>query len=598
MINRRQFHRRLLGLGAAGLVPSLVRAQGGDYPSRPSRSSFPMPPAAVPTSSRARWRVKLAEVLGKGAVVIVDNIVGAGGIAAAQNVARMAPDGYNLLLGASSHLVQKAMQPSVKFDPMKDFAHITRTAFTPSVLVVCATSPYMTVEDLVAAAKKEPGKLNYASGGVGSAAHLCAAAIALHAKIDVVHVPYKGSVEIVPSIISGATQFALPIASTAIPQIQGGKVRALAVTSAQRMPALPERADARRGVQDAGPGPRRLVRPVGAGRHAAGDRRHCCSRPWRKSYEDPALRADSEAAGAVIALSRSPAEFTKFMEAETMKLDKIVKAANLSVAQLMAALCPRCAAAPLRGVRVLDFSHVIAGPFATFHLAQMGAEVTKVEKPGGGDVMRRTASGQRAFTAFNAGKRMREIDIASASRPRRSARARAHGRRDGRQLPARRAAAPRRWATKTSRPSIRASSTARSRATATATPRARRYGAYDHVIQALTGMTMLAGTEGDPPVKTGFPVIDAATGIIGALAIVIALRERDRTGAGCFLDVSMWASALQLMYPFACETLDRRDRRSRAWATRGIRAVPPPTPSPAATAGSRSAPTRRRTSRA
>ena len=80
-------------------------------------------------------------------------------------------------------------------------------------------------------------------------------------------------------------------------------------------------------------------------------------------------------------------------------------------------------------------------------------------------------------------------------------------------------------------------------------------GAYDHVIQAFTGMTMLAGTEGDPPVKTGFPVIDAATGIIGALAIVIALRERDRTGAGCFLDVSMWASALQLMYSFACETL-------------------------------------------
>jgi crotonobetainyl-CoA:carnitine CoA-transferase CaiB-like acyl-CoA transferase len=80
-------------------------------------------------------------------------------------------------------------------------------------------------------------------------------------------------------------------------------------------------------------------------------------------------------------------------------------------------------------------------------------------------------------------------------------------------------------------------------------------GAYDHVIQAFTGMTMLAGTEADPPLKTGFPVIDAATGIIAALAIVVALRERDRTGSGCFLDVSMWASALQLMYSFACETL-------------------------------------------
>jgi crotonobetainyl-CoA:carnitine CoA-transferase CaiB-like acyl-CoA transferase len=80
-------------------------------------------------------------------------------------------------------------------------------------------------------------------------------------------------------------------------------------------------------------------------------------------------------------------------------------------------------------------------------------------------------------------------------------------------------------------------------------------GAYDHVVQALTGMTMLAGSEGDPPVKTGFPVVDAATGLIGALAIVIALRDRERTGVGCFLDVSMWASALQLMYPFACDTL-------------------------------------------
>ena len=86
-------------------------------------------------------------------------------------------------------------------------------------------------------------------------------------------------------------------------------------------------------------------------------------------------------------------------------------------------------------------------------------------------------------------------------------------------------------------------------------PARRERGAYDHVIQALTGMTMLAGEEGDPPLKIGFPVVDAATGILGALAVVTALRERDRTGRGCFLDVSMWASALQLMYPFACDTL-------------------------------------------
>jgi crotonobetainyl-CoA:carnitine CoA-transferase CaiB-like acyl-CoA transferase len=208
----------------------------------------------------------------------------------------------------------------------------------------------------------------------------------------------------------------------------------------------------------------------------------------------------------------------------------------------------------LQGVRVLDFSHVIAGPFATFHLAQLGAEVTKVEKPGGGDVMRRTSSGLRAFTALNAGKRVREIDIASeAGRSEVLALARESDvivdnfrpgvlRRHGLGYEAIRTANPR---------VVYCAISGYGYADPARTPR----GAYDHVIQALTGMTMLAGLEGDPPVKTGFPVVDAATGIIGALAIVVALRERDRAGTGSFLDVSMWASALQLMYPFACEAM-------------------------------------------
>jgi tripartite-type tricarboxylate transporter receptor subunit TctC len=217
-------------------------------------------------------------VLGKGTVV-VENIVGAGGILAAQSVARMAPNGYSLLLGASSHVVQKAMQPSVQFDPLNDFAHITRTAFSPSILVVGADSPYKTVEDIVAAAQKEPGKLNYASGGVGSAAHLCGAAMVLQAKIDVVHVPYKGSVEIVPSIITGATQFAFPIASTAIPQIRAGKVRALAVTSAQRMPAL---RTCPRSSRCSGRRTSRSTRGSACGRRPARLRRSWtpCSRRW------------------------------------------------------------------------------------------------------------------------------------------------------------------------------------------------------------------------------------------------------------------------------------------------------------------------------
>jgi len=208
----------------------------------------------------------------------------------------------------------------------------------------------------------------------------------------------------------------------------------------------------------------------------------------------------------------------------------------------------------LQGVRVLDFSHVIAGPFATFHLAQLGAQVTKVERPGGGDVMRRTASGLRAFTALNAGKEIFECDIATPQgRARVLARAREADvlvdnyrpgvlERHGLGYEAVRALNPR---------IVYCAISGYGHASATHRER----GAYDHVIQALTGMTMLAGEEGDPPLKIGFPVVDAATGILGALAVVTALRERDRTGQGCFLDVSMWASALQLMYTFACDTL-------------------------------------------
>jgi tripartite-type tricarboxylate transporter receptor subunit TctC len=331
MLTRRQFHLRALGLAAAGLaLPGPARAQDGDYPNRPVRIIVPFAAGGGPDLLTRKMAVKLAEALGKGAVVVVDNVVGAGGILAAQNVSRMAPDGYNLLVGASSAIVQKAMEPTVAFDPMKDFAHITRTTFTPSVLVVSADSPYKSVEELVAAARKEPGKLNYASGGVGSAAHLCAAAMALQAQVDVVHVPYKGSVEIVPSILSGATQFAFPIASTAIPQIRGGKVRPLAVSSGTRMPALPnvptlvEVFKAPDLALDAWFG---LWAPAGTPPKVV----DALFRAAVKAYEDPTLRADSEAAGAIVALSASPADFTRFMEAETLKFAKLVKAARLTV---------------------------------------------------------------------------------------------------------------------------------------------------------------------------------------------------------------------------------------------------------------------------
>ena len=210
---------------------------------------------------------------------------------------------------------------------------------------------------------------------------------------------------------------------------------------------------------------------------------------------------------------------------------------------------------PLIDLKVLDFSHVIAGPFATFYLAQLGANVTKVEKPGGGDVMRSSARGTTQFTALNAGKQCVEIDL---------------------QSPAGRAQALELARTcdvllDNFRPGVLERHGLGYAAVHAINPRViycsvsgygtlhapwKTRGAYDHVIQAATGMAMLAGDPGGPPVKTGFPVVDVMTGVLAAFAITAAVQERQRTGAGRQVDVSMWGAALQLMYPFSVQALD------------------------------------------
>lgn len=208
---------------------------------------------------------------------------------------------------------------------------------------------------------------------------------------------------------------------------------------------------------------------------------------------------------------------------------------------------------PLKGVRVLDFSHVIAGPFASHYLTQMGADVLKIENVNGGDVMRRNAKGPHAYLSYNAGKKHLALDITRADHRQRVLDEVAHadvlldnlrpGTLDKNGL------GPDTLRDVNSRLIYCAISGFGRQGKWARRP------AYDHVVQAATGMMLMAGNDNDPPIKTGFPVVDTATGIIGALAMVSALRERDRTGKGLFLDVSMTAAAMQLMYPFACEAL-------------------------------------------
>lgn len=317
-----------MAIGAANTAGAAAAVTETDFPKRPVHLIVPYAPGGGP-DVQAR---KLAEVVSRelGQPIVVENKVGAGGILAAEFVAKQPADGYTLMLGASTHVVQKLMQPSVRFDPVKDFTHIIRAGFTPQVMLIKATSPYRTVADLVAAARKTPGSLNYASGGIGSAAHLSGAAFASAASIDLTHVPYKGSVEIVPALIRGDATLGFPIASTAIPQVENGQVRALAVTSASRLPGLPQvptlnEALGRKDLAlDSWLGiwaPAGVPKPVIARLHAA----------FLKGLNDPTTRDMFQKAGSVIDPTPSPEAFDRFIADETVKYRHIIESNHISL---------------------------------------------------------------------------------------------------------------------------------------------------------------------------------------------------------------------------------------------------------------------------
>lgn len=209
---------------------------------------------------------------------------------------------------------------------------------------------------------------------------------------------------------------------------------------------------------------------------------------------------------------------------------------------------------PLAGVRVVEFAHVVAGPFAGLQLQMLGATVVKVEPPAGGDYLGKLAHGRRAYAALNGAKDVRRIDLKSAA-----------GRAEAFAL-----ATAGDVLIDSYRPGVLARHGLGAEALAAANPRlvvcsisgygsqqagfAQR-GAYDHVMQALTGIALQTGNEGDPPVKVGFPLVDAAAGLVAANAVMAALMERAQSGRGQYIEVSMWRAALQLMYPMACELL-------------------------------------------
>jgi tripartite-type tricarboxylate transporter receptor subunit TctC len=223
-------------LAAAAQDPST--RSGQDYPSKPVHLIVPFAAGGGNDNVARLVGKRLAEGLGQ--PLVIDNRPGAGGALGAELAAKSAPDGYTLFLGGvGSHAINPNLNPRLAYDPIKDFAPVALLASAPLILVVHPSVPARSVPELVALARSRPGRLNYASNGNGSSSHLAAVMFDTTAGVDMVHVPYKGLSPALADLLSGEVQLMFSSVVAILPHVKAGKLRALAVTGARRLPLLP-----------------------------------------------------------------------------------------------------------------------------------------------------------------------------------------------------------------------------------------------------------------------------------------------------------------------------------------------------------------------
>jgi len=226
---------------AAALLLALAPAAAQDYPSRPITLIVPFPAGGGVDAVARIVADKLSRALGQ--PIVIDNRGGAGGKIGAEAAARAAPDGYTLLAASvSTHSFAPVVTPKLGYDPIKDFQPISLLALVQNVLVVNPSLPVANVSELIALARAQPGKLNYASGGPGSTSHFAVAMFVALAGIqhDTVHVPYKGGASAMTATIANEAQFYFGPMAGMIPFIEAGSVKALAVSGDTRSPSLPQ----------------------------------------------------------------------------------------------------------------------------------------------------------------------------------------------------------------------------------------------------------------------------------------------------------------------------------------------------------------------
>ncbi len=304
------------------LAPLLASAQG--FPSKPIHLLVPFGAGGVADITARLVAPKMSEGLGQ--PVVVENKPSAGGIVAAQEVARALPDGHTVLLVSNGNAVSKALFKSLPYDPEKDFAMVSTIGFFPLVILADPRSKLQSVAAAITEAKKNPGRMNFATIGIGSTQNLAAELFRSSAGIDVQIVPYKATGEVIAATKSGDVSLAFEILAPVLAQIRTGGLRAIAVTSAKRFPSLP---DVPTAIESGLPGYdvsswNGLAVPAKTPR-AVVDR---LQREVERALSDPELQKRFSELG-VEARSSTPEELQKFFASESRRWTRVVEAARI-----------------------------------------------------------------------------------------------------------------------------------------------------------------------------------------------------------------------------------------------------------------------------
>jgi tripartite-type tricarboxylate transporter receptor subunit TctC len=317
--------KRFLILLCALVLPGLAAAQ--DYPAKPIRIVIPYPPGGASDVTARLLGQKMAENWGQ--QVIPDNRPGANGILALEHVAKSVPDGYTLLMAnLGPNAINPAVYSKLPYDALKDFSTITLTTLVPQVLVASPSLEAKSIQELIALARANPGKINYGTGGNGSANHLAVELMASIAGVKLTAVPYKGDAPAMADAISGQVSMTLPTVLAATPHIRSGKLRPLAVTTKARVPSLPDVPT----MQEAGvPGYESvswggLMAPAGTP-PAVINKLHA---EFARILKLPDVVERMESLGSTV-VGSGPAEFSAFLQAEIRKWDAVAKKAGIRI---------------------------------------------------------------------------------------------------------------------------------------------------------------------------------------------------------------------------------------------------------------------------